>query len=151
MARRKRECREYRCTEEPYLSGYCKQHHEERAAREASRDAAIRTLETGAIDGRLPDDLELREELMRIRERFVRARMVCMTQRGSKDMPLDEAEYAFEWCVSLAEAIREAELAHRLGSRDRGSLEYVRQWVWDRFRNLEAGLRSNGLPRSPSD
>ena len=129
------------------MGGLCKEHHEENVLRREREEAARHTLETGTVDGRLPEDLELREELMQLRDRFFRARSVYLSRHGSGEMPLDEAEYAISWCVSLAQEIRVAEIAHREGRKPDSSLEYTRFWVWDRFRNLEAGRRSNGLPR----
>jgi hypothetical protein len=64
-------------------------------------------------------------------------------------MPLDEAEYALEWCIALAQEIVAAEyrLRNGLGISDL-RLDFTRRWVWERFSNLEAGLRSNGLTRA---
>jgi len=63
-------------------------------------------------------------------------------------MPADEAEYATEWCIALAIEIVDAELALRDGRAVSNSLADTRAWVWERFNNLEAGLNSNGRPRT---
>ena len=147
MSRRKRECRKYRCTNEPYLGGLCREHDEEEFLERERRSAALLTLETGGVEGRLPDNLDLRQELMQLRERFFRARSVLQAERGTESMPLDEAEYAIAWCFRLAHEIRVAEIGLRNGRAPGWDLESTRSWVWDRFRNLEAGRRSNGLPR----
>ena len=62
-------------------------------------------------------------------------------------MPREEADYALEWCIALARELVAAELAIREGQEPGFSLETTRAWVWERFRSLKAGLRSNGLPR----
>jgi len=72
---------------------------------------------------------------------------VLMMNKGTKVMPLDEALFAQSWCISLAQEIIDAELATRKGERFSQSLDITREWVWDRFKNLEAGLRSNGTKR----
>ena|SRR3989442_9408380 len=148
MTRRKRLCRASGCSEEPYLGGLCRKHHEEKTIRTQRRDVAIHTLHTAMIEGRLPNDRTLREELLRLREWWDRACIAVQTNRGSELMPLDEAEYALEWCISLAQEIVDAERALRDGNTVGCLLAATREWVWDRFKNLEAGLRSNGLPRN---
>jgi hypothetical protein len=59
----------------------------------------------------------------------------------------DEAGYAIEWSIALAKEIVDAEIAFRNGAVPSYSLESTREWVWDRFRNLEKGLMSNGIKR----
>jgi hypothetical protein len=60
----------------------------------------------------------------------------------------DEAEYAIEWCIALAIEIVDAEMLYRNGEMPLDSLTHTRFWVWERFKNLENGLRSNGIERS---
>lgn len=132
------------------MGGLCKEHHEEDVLRREREAAARQTLETGEVEGRRLENVELREELMQLHERFWRARSVLISQRGTESMPLDEAQYAIYWCEALAHEIRVAEIASREGQMPGYSLEHTRSWVWDRFRNLEAGRRSNGLPREPT-
>ena len=62
-------------------------------------------------------------------------------------MPRDEADYAAEWCIALAQEIVEAERAVIAGKSIPVSFTLTGEWVWERFRNLEAGLRSNGASR----
>jgi hypothetical protein len=59
----------------------------------------------------------------------------------------DEAEYAIEWCIALAKEIVDAEIAFRKGTPSSYSLESTREWVWERFHNLEKGIMSNGIKR----
>lgn len=68
-------------------------------------------------------------------------------QRGTKEMPLGEAEYAIDWCISLARELLDAEDAIAMGKKASSSLEITRAWVNERFENLESGRVSNGLPR----
>ncbi len=132
------------------MGGLCEKHHTDQSGRAQRRDAAIHTLHTGAVDDRLPDDQALREELIKLREWWYRACRAVQTRHDTKFMPLDEAEYAIEWCIALAQEIINAELALRTGKTVSDSLATTRYWVWDRFKNLEGGLRSNGLSRDAS-
>lgn len=130
------------------MGGLCKEHHEEKVLRQNNQDAARHLLETGTVGGRLLEKVELRDEWKQLRIRFERARSALVSGFGTEAMPLDEAEYAIDWCVSLAHQIRLAELAGREGRAPDGSLDDTRQWVWERFSHLESGRMSNGHPRS---
>lgn len=90
---------------------------------------------------------ELRDELLRLITWWHRA---CnAVNYGRKDPVLrNEAEYAVEWCIALAQEISDAELAFRNGESPSPALAVTRVWVWDRFRNLEEGLVSNGIKSS---
>jgi hypothetical protein len=60
----------------------------------------------------------------------------------------DETKYAIDWCIALAQELVDAERASRTSAPfDPTKLEYTRQWVWERFGNLERGLMSNGVKR----
>ncbi len=146
MRRRKRECARSKCFEAPYLGGLCKEHHEEKLERESRRHTAVNALHTMTIDGRQPDNTELRNELLRLRNWWD---MACnAVNYNRKDQMFgDEAQYAVEWCIALAQEIVDAELASRNGKTISSSLDFTREWVWDRFCNLEAGLMSNGVKR----
>ena len=147
--KKKRVCRVSGCNDVPYLGGLCKKHHDEYIRRTQRRDAAIHALHTGAVGERLPDDTSLREELLRLRQWWARACNAVQRQRDEEFMPLDEAEYALEWCITLAQEIIDAELLFRAGKNSTyDSLLANRSWVWERFNFLESGLRSNGLPRN---
>lgn len=148
MRNRKKGCRVYGCSEEVYLGGLCRKHVKEERLEAQRETAAMRALESLTIGGRLPDDLTLREELAQLREWWDRASIVVQTKREDELMPADEAKYALQWCIALAKEIVDAELALRDGRAVSASLGATRAWVWERFRNLTAGLRSNGLPRT---
>jgi hypothetical protein len=148
MARRRQlTCAKSSCSEPPYSGGLCKRHHEEDAHRRERRRVAIETLHTTTVVERLPDDLALREELLQLCERWHSICSTIITQQGTKTLPVDEAEYASEWCIALAQEIVDAEFAHRSGGAIKPSLAATREWVSERFANLDAGLMSNGLPR----
>jgi hypothetical protein len=147
VSKKKKECVVKGCYSDPYQSGLCQEHHEKNIVRKLRRDAALNALTTSAIDCRIPDDLRLREELFLIQKWWNRACTALRTNYGCDLMPLNEAEFALEWCISLSEEIIDAERAIRSGKAPDYSLEMTRKWVWDCFRNLEAGLKSNGMPR----
>ena len=146
MVNRKHECRRSDCTNLPHLGGLCKQHHEEDIEKREKRKVATAALTSQAIDGRLADNPELRTEMARLSKWWHRA---CDSIRAERmdEILQDEAEYAMEWCISLAQELVKAERAHRLGESMPSSLGYTRESVWSRFANLEAGLRSNGVKR----
>lgn len=140
------ECREHGCCDTPFLGGRCRDHHEQKVKEEERRKAALRALHEGEIDGEPPRNRELRNELFRLRHWWHRA---CDALRYGREDELigDEGEYAAEWCILLAQEIVDAELAFRRGGTPPTSLESTREWVWERFGNLQAGLRSNSTPR----
>lgn len=145
MARRKKlQCS--RCEEPPYLGGLCREHHAEYTEKQQKREAACKALHFCLVGGRLPDDPTLRDELLKLRKWWDRA---CSSVNGQiqDKVLLDEAKYAVEWCIALAQEIVQAEEAMRDGRPVSYSLQATREWVWDRFSNLEAGLMSNGIKR----
>lgn len=135
------------CTEPPHSGGLCREHNDERIHKNRRRDAALNALHTGAVEGRLPDDPELREELQRLRTWWERACFSINHQRENEILK-DEAPYAIEWCISLAVEIVAAETAIRQGNNIPHTLQATRGWVWERFSNLEKGLMSNGVERT---
>ena len=146
MVRRKRECTKNRCSEAPYIGELCKKHYEEELAKEPRRKAALKALHTGKINGYFPENPELRDELFRLRKWWNRSCDVVNYNRKD-DVLSDEAQYATDWCIALAQEIVDAEIAFRNGDAPSISLESTREWVWDRFHNLELGLMSNAIKR----
>lgn len=140
-------CRTRGCEHPLHRGGLCIRHFGEDELREQRRASALTALHRGVVDGRPPDDPGIRAELLELRNRWFRVCQVLQTQRGKREMPLDEADFAVDWCIALAEELVAAELALREGLKPSVKLEGTRGWVWGRFRCLEAGLRSNGLPR----
>ncbi len=141
----KRTCRKYGCHESPHRGGLCEAHHDEERLKETRRAAAVTALHNLTIDGKLPENPALKEELRLMRGWWDRA----VNSLNYRPDPLlgGEAEFALEWCISLAQEIVDAEKAFRKGESPSYMLEATRSWVWDRFRNLEAGLHSNGTSR----
>lgn len=57
----------------------------------------------------------------------------------------DEAESTISCCIALVQELIDAERAIRAGKPfDVTMLNGTRQWVWERFGNLERGPMSNG-------
>ena len=148
MTKRKlKTCTASRCEESPYLGGLCKDHYEEREDRRRREDAAVEFLHSGVIDGRLLQDSELQNEFQQLSKWWGRVCQAAQTRRDAIHMPIEEADYAISWCTSIAQRIIEAELAFRAGMEIPPLLKAQREPYWERFRNLEAGLASNGVPR----
>lgn len=143
---RVQKCVDAECTEIPYLGGYCEKHHMEKLRIEKRRENALTALEIGKIADQFLENMELRDELERLRKWWFR---ICdAINNNRKDTVLkDEAIYAIEWCIALAQEIVDAELAFRAENNkfSNDNLEATKQWVWERFHNLEAGLMSNGI------
>lgn len=142
-----RMCSQAECEEPPYLGGLCQEHYEDESSKKARRNAALEALHRGVIDGYLPEDTAMREELLRIRHWWDKACRAVQQQRSIEPLPLDEAEYALEWCIALAHEIVDGERVIRSGQTPCYAFEYTRNWVWQRLGFLEHGLRSNGTPR----
>lgn len=147
MANKKRECRKDHCSEAPYLGGFCEKHEKEETEKERRSNNALKALETATIGGRLPDNPELRDELLRIRKWWFKA-CDALNYNQKDNVLLDDAKFATEWCIALALEIVDAEIAFRKNLPAPVSLQYTRDLVWDRFSNLEKGLMSNGVKRT---
>jgi hypothetical protein len=147
MNRKNLICQKSACSNEPYLGGLCQVHHKEDQSRKQLRDDALTALHSGIVDGNPPRDPDLCSELDRLRVYWDRACLVLQTQHGTDLMPLDEAEFATDWCITLAQRIVEAQRKLTTGDALPMPLTLTRKWVWERLRNLDAGLRSNGTRR----
>lgn len=138
----------YRCEEPPFLGGLCETHADEARVKARRRDDALEVLHYGVIDGALPSDPKIREELTRL-GRWWRSACDSLHHSTPHAILKDEAEPATSWCIALAQELIDAERAARAGrSFDNTMLNGTRQWVWERFSNLERGLMSNGVARS---
>lgn len=142
-------CRHPDCERSPHLGGLCKVHHEEKRSEEELRSEAVRSLHWITVDDALPTNELVREELLRIHKWW---REVCDTLNHGRRHPVlrDEVEYAKDWCIRLAEQLVLFERAVRSGKAPGElpfTLEHTRQWVWERFDNLNKGLMSNGVRR----
>ncbi len=140
-------CSEPRCEEPPFLGALCNAHHEERQDLRRREDAATNFLHTGVIDSQAPLHPELREEYQQLSKWWTRVCEAAQTRHNALHMPAEEANYAISWCKSIAQIIIEAELIFRAGKEIPLLLKALREPYWERFRNLEAGHASNGLPR----
>jgi len=153
MARisKKLECRRLGCSLLAYSGGLCREHDEEQTYKDRLRSAAKDLLHTWSFDGGVTlTDERLRAELKALDPWWSLACWVLNSQiKNEKKMPLIEAEYALEWCISLAEQIVLVQRAIITGEKySFRDLEHTHEWVWKRLGNLEAGLQSNGVPRS---
>jgi len=140
------QCTRRHCNGPLYLGGLCRFHHDESAEKERLRDAALTLLHLGVIDDKLPEDEGLKSESEMLRKWWNK---VCRAQNMQIVDPIlqDESPYAGEWCISLAQEMVLATRATRRGETVSPSLEFCREWVWERFNNLESGLNSNGTSR----
>ena len=142
-----RSCQKSRCSETAEIMGFCRQHYEEYAEDAKLRDEAVQALHRGTLDNDLFKKIELSDEFSRLQKWWFRT---CDSLNYSRKDPIlgDEAEYSKEWCISLAKVIIREERAYRGGDLNKQEWDSTRDWVWERFRNLEAGLMSNGISRS---
>lgn len=140
-------CKTTGCQKPPYLGGLCEQHYLEDEAKARRRQEAVDLLFRGVVDNDALRTPELRDELDRLQ---------CWWERASRELRSsgidtvfgEETEFASEWCITLAQEIVEAGRSARSGNPATSAhLERTRKWIWERFRNLEKGLMSNGLPR----
>lgn len=148
MARKRKqfECRKDGCVEPPHLGGLCKEHHEKYAAQENRKQAAIEALHHGKINGIYLKSQELHKELEKVRKWWHRA-CDAVNYRREDEILRDEAEYALEWCIALAQEVVDAEVSLRGGKETAEPFSFKQTWVWERFENLEKGLMSNGIER----
>ncbi len=149
MGRKKSVCFEYRCDEPPYMGGRCTEHYEQHRQKLQDREDAIEALNNVKVDGSNPTGPSLQERLFDIRKWWFRA-CDSLAYRSPDSVLRDEAEYAQEWCITLAKEIVKAERAFRLGKGPDFLLEHTSNLVYERFRNLENGFMSNGVPRRDS-
>jgi hypothetical protein len=124
----------------------CKKHLDEHYEKEKRRDEAVRFLHTGMLDDQTIQNAELKDEVRRLKVWWSRAcdAIICQVENT---ILKDEAEYAITWCVNLAIVIIKEEKAYRGGDQSPPPWNPLREQLWERFKNLEAGLRSNGVPR----
>lgn len=146
-ARSLTQCAHHGCREPLRSGGLCVEHSEQRKEAHERRDEALTLLHKGIVAGRVLSHPELKEELDRLWRWW---REAChAVQSGRTDGILrDEAQYAVEWCIAIAKHICRQERSFRNGDVADPVDHLYKQPFWERFENLEAGRRSNGLPRS---
>lgn len=148
MKRSCRTCSRSGCDLAPYLGGLCKTHNAEHDREQAKRTRALDALRFRLPDSAVRSTGELADDWSTLRSRWNRVCDVVNGQHGTKQLPLNEAEYAMDWCIALAKELLDAEDTLAMGNKLSSSLEIARGWVNERFENLELGLMSNGRPRS---
>jgi len=144
-----KECSKYKCKEPHFKMGKCEKHYNNEVTEKIREDAAVNTLHSGLIDGEVPRDRELNIELQKIKVWWNRT-CDSLNHNRIDNVLLDEAEFATSWCISFTKEIIDAELALRNNKSIGHKLHSTREWVWERFNNLEAGLNSNGTKRNTS-
>jgi hypothetical protein len=147
MGKRKKVCVRFRCNDQPFMAGLCKQHYNESIQKEARRQAGLEALNRTVVDGQIITAGPLREGLYRIQKWWSE---VCSADTSGHEHPVlkDDTSCAVDWCIGIAEYIVNEERHLRAGGKgDMSSYKYQRDRLWERFSNLERGLMSNGLVR----
>lgn len=149
MNRRRKRCRRANCEQEAASDGLCTAHAEEEHRESVRHDQAVAILHGSPTYAGPSLRGEFDAELRQLRRWWWRSCDAVNLGRAQPSIPLDEAEYAVAWCIKLAEALLIANEQALVGQDRHPELENARRAVWERFENLERGLRSNGLPRGP--
>lgn len=147
MGRRKRICFEGNCTEAAALTGLCLVHYERRELRERARTDAVDAVHEGVPYTADAGVANLAQEFRSLQRWWWRACDGVNYKRSHEKLPLEEAPYAVDWCISLAVELLEAMRLVSSGGEPHARLVATRSWVWDRFWNLQEGRFSNGQPR----
>jgi hypothetical protein len=142
--KKKPKCRESRCSEPAYFDGRCERHYGEYKAKQQRRERVLAALH--GTQPWAPQDPALREDWLRLLPWWNRICSAINANRLDPELG-DETHAAMEWCIALAAELIDADQALRSGAKPGYVLEYARHWVWERFRNIEAGLGSNGTKR----
>ena len=140
-------CRQSRCDKEGRFLGLCEEHYAEHLEDRRLHDEAVHVLHHGLLENQPFQKQAIAEEYNRIRKWWDRACDAVNYEREDEILR-DEAKYAVEWCISLTRQLIQEELAHRKGDDSQQPWNDTREWVWERFANLEAGLMSNGRQRA---
>lgn len=128
------------CFEPMFSGGLCEEHHQGYLCKIKSDEAAREALFTLAVEGRIPDDPFLRDELHKLRKWGDKT---CRAMRMGHDidgMPFAYAEAIYDWCIALAREIVAAEIAFRNEKPASNSLALTRIWVWGNFQHMENEL-----------
>lgn len=127
----------------------CRGHYDEHLEEQRLQSEAVYLLHHGTLNDRSIQHQELAEEFRKLQVWWHRA---CDAVNFEREDPIlrNEAKYAINWCVSLAVVIIREEQAFRGGDTRPNTWDPTRNWVWERFKNLEEGLMSNGVIRPPN-
>lgn len=110
------------------------------------REDALDLLHRYKVDGTALTKPETREEYSCLERWWARTCRAINFNRID-DVLQGEAEYAVEWCIAIAISLVEEERLFRQHISHDPMQRIYRDDVWARFRSLEAGLMSNGVPR----
>ena len=126
----------------------CRSHYEKQTEKLRCQSEAIYLLHHNTLNDRSLLHQELTEEFRKLQRWWHRA---CEAMNFQREGPIlrDEATYALDWCVSLAVVMIRKENAFRGGDKRLDAWDPTRASVWERFKNLEKGLMSNGVIRPP--
>lgn len=132
-----------------YRARLCEEHVAEDDQRQRRRERAL-----DVLHWRIQDTVARRSGVFatdwkELRRRWDEVCGVLNHNQGTASLPLDEAWYAMDWCTALAEQFLGAEDDLEKGIAPTWWLEQERDRVFEKFRHLDAGLMSNGLPRRP--
>lgn len=147
MGRRKGICFEGNCTEPAALAALCLVHYKRHELRERARSCAVDALHEGVPYAAEVGVANFAQEFRSLQRWWWRACDGVNCKRSHEKLPLEEAPYAVEWCISLAVELLEAMRLVSSSGEPPARLADTRSWVWDRFWNLEEGRSSNGQPR----
>ena len=128
--------------------GLCEEHHAEHLEELRKHDEAVNVLHHGLLEGQPFQKQNIVEEYWRIRNWWDRTCDSVNSQRED-DILRGEAQYALDWCISLTRQLIQEEIAFRKGHDYPQPWNNTRDWVWERFKNLQAGLMSNGRQQPP--
>lgn len=140
------ECTESYCRAPAVGMRLCNKHLDEHYEKEKRRDEAVRFLHTGMLDDQTIQNVKLNDEFRRLKVWWSRACDAINCQVEDTILK-DETGDAFKWCKSLAELIIQDEKAYRSGRPNPAPWNSNREDLWERFKNLEAGLMSSGDTR----
>jgi hypothetical protein len=147
MRKRIPHCRHSRCDKEGRLLGLCEEHYAEHLKDKQQHDEAVYVLHHALLEKQPFQKETIAEEYYRIRGWWNRACNSVNYEREDEILR-DEAECALDWCISLTRQLIQEELSYRKGEDYPQPWNSTRDWVWERFANLEKGLMSNGRERT---
>lgn len=122
------------CGNPPHQGGLCEEHRE----RELINGRALDALHSCSVDGAIPDDPTLRDDLEEASRRWGIICAVQIGQHSATGLPLEYAKFAEEWCISWAREIIKAQEALSAGQPMPASYGRTKQWVLEKFKQVSA-------------
>ena len=123
-----------------FTASLCQEHHAQQQESDRRRERALAVLHYRVSDTAARKSDAFADDWRALRDRW---RIVCdvmTSQRGRRNLSLEEAEYAMIRCTSLALELLDAEDAAAQGRSPASSPQDTRRWVLERLRSLDAGL-----------